>query len=429
MNRSPRVLLIGRRFWPHGSIDSAGFLYQLACALNRHGVHVEVVTPRYASSWPQEYTIREISVHRPAAAPRSDWSMGRYVRHLTSWLRQQGGSFDVLMVDAIREEAMAAIEAARMLGCPTILRSHGWGNDGDGVWWHSSRSAKKCGAIGKMADAVIAKSAACQRALIVGGYSPSRIERIDNGFAAGPTRSSESRRLARKALGATNGDLTASDNTPVVLCCSRMTRDSGAIQLVKAARHLIARYPDLRLWFVGDGPHRDWMYESLRGDGVRASIAMPGSFCDTGQLLMAADLFLQTDEDGLDYFLPSAISAELPIVTIDNDSTRAVITGSASDSPPITPGEPDRREPEPDGPAPAGLVEWVPDATPKLIRRGIMQVLEDLPARRDKASQLRRCLLRSRPQSRCVQAHVALMEKMISANRSRTRSTSVEAAS
>ena len=53
-------------------------------------------------------------VHRPAAAPRSDWSMGRYMRHLSTWLRENAESFDVMLVDAIREESMAAIEASRI---------------------------------------------------------------------------------------------------------------------------------------------------------------------------------------------------------------------------------------------------------------------------------------------------------------------------
>ncbi len=122
------------------------------------------------------------------------------------------------------------------------------------------------------------------------------------------------------------------EDSPVVICTSRMTRESGVNLLVKAARHLIARYPDLRLWFIGDGPHRDWIYETMRGDGVRASIAMPGSFCDVDDLFAAADVFLQTDDDGLDFFLPNAISAELPIVALDTESTRTVISGGSVDA-------------------------------------------------------------------------------------------------
>ncbi len=419
MNHRLRVLLIGRHFWPHGSTDSAGFLVQTACALHRHGVHVEVVTPRYASSWPEEFMFREIMVHRPAAAPRSDWSMGRYIRHLSNWLRQYAGSFDVILVDAIRDESVAAIEASKSLGCATILRSSGWGLHSDPVWWQTSRSARRCGATGKMADAVIAKSAACQRALLADGYAANRIERIDQGFAAGPVRSAESRRLARKALCLVNSDLATHGDSPVVICTARMTRESGVHLFVKAARHLIARYPDLRLWFIGDGPHRDSIYETMRGDGVRASIAMPGSFCDVDDLFAAADVFLQTDDDGLDFFLPNAISAELPIVTLDTESTRTLISGGPVDTA-------KRRLAKDD---PNSLVEWCPAATSKYIRLGLLRVLDDLPGYQAKASQLRRLLVRTRPQSETIGAYVALMQRLANNRSPERRNPSVEAVS
>jgi glycosyltransferase involved in cell wall biosynthesis len=382
--------------------------------MHRHGAHVEVVTPRYAASWPEQLTIRELRVHRPAAAPRSDWSMGRYVRHLTTWLRDNGRSFDALLSDAMREESAAAIEAARSLGCPVILRCSGWGAMGDTAWWSTSRAARKCGNTARMASAVIAPSAACQRALVAAGFPGARIHRIEHGFAAGPIRTPQARYLARRALAAVNSDLATQADDPVLLCFSRMTRDSGTNLLVTAARHLIARYPNLRLWLIGDGPYRDGIYETLRSDGVRASLAMPGSFADASDLFLAADLFLQCDEDGLEYFLPSAIAAELPVVAIDCESTRAVITGAGQ-----LPLQGD----------PGGLVEWVSSPTAKHVRQAIERVLDDLPAARSRAFRLRRLALRCRPQSETIKAYVELIGRLAADRGSRQRDSSIEAAS
>lgn len=413
MNRPLRVLLIGRHFWPHGSIDSASFLIQLASGLRRHGVHAEVCTPRYAASWPEKCMLREIPVHRPAVVPRSEWTMGRYVRHLTTWLRQNAKSFDLLMVDAIREEATAAIEASRSIGCATLLRSSGWGRHSDPRWWQSSRGAGRCGTIGKMADAVIAKSAVCHRALLADRYAASRIHRIDDGFVPGTLRSPGSRHTSRKVLGSVNSDLRTESDTPVVLCHAPMTRDGGVNLLVEAARLLIARYPDLRLWFVGDGPHRDWIYEQLRNDGVRASIAMPGSFCDSEDLFSAADLYLQTDDVGLDHFLRLAVSSELPIVSIDSESTRAVLGGSAA-------GRSNQNPPN-------EWVEWIREPTSKQLRCSVLRALDDLPIRREHASQLRRHLLRTRPQSATIDAYITLMHQLAERKSGAARGSSVEA--
>ena len=217
-------------------------------------MHIEVLTPRYASSWPEELVVREIPVHRPAAAPRSDWSIGRYLKHLTSWLQQHAQSFDALLVDAIREEAIAVTEVGKQLGIPVVLRCSGWGDASDPNWWKTSRTAKRCCNVAKNADAIVADGGINQRDLIAEGFAPERIQRINKGFPNFPARTALSRQLAREALGKVNSDLITHEQTPVLLCTSPMTRGGGINLLVNAAPHLINRYRDLRLWFIGDGP-------------------------------------------------------------------------------------------------------------------------------------------------------------------------------
>jgi len=370
-------------------------------------MHVEVLTPRFASSWPETLVVREIPVHRPAGAPRSDWSVNRYLRQLSTWLQDHAKGFDVLMVDAIREESTAVTEAGRELGIPVILRCSGWGEGSDQIWWKTSRATRKCGTLGKLADAVIAKSGLCQRELIAEGYPIEKVHRINEGFAASPPRTPQTRQASRSALGSINADLITSDDTPVVLCGSPMTRRGGINLLVKIAPQLVTRYPDLRIWFIGDGPYRDWIYERLRGDGVRASIAMPGSFSDFSELCHAADLFVQPDDHGLEHFLPTAVSAELPIVAVKTPSTQSVLCGPTAtlgnDSPSMEPPSPDTDD----------LVNWCLAATGKQTRMAIIRVLEDVAQARARASELRRQLLRSCPQTKSVDSYMNLMETLV----------------
>ena len=368
---------------------------------------MEVLTPRFASSWPEELVVREIPVHRPAAAPRSDWSMGRYVKHLSGWLNQNASRFDVLMVDAIREEAIAVTETGRALGVPVILRCSGWGAGSDHSWWKSNRSAKKCGNIGKLADAVIAKSGLCHRELIAEGYPTEKVYRINEGFAVSPPRTQQTRQATRSALASVNADLIASDDTPVLLCGSRMTREGGINLLVKIAPQLITRYPDLRIWFIGDGPYRDWIYESLRNDGVRSSIAMPGSFSDFSDLCHAADLFLQPDDHGLEHFLPTAVSAELPIIAVKTPATQAVLCG-----PPASPDSGPHAARQINS-ASDSLINWSAESTVKQTRLAVLRVLDDVDQARARASELRRVLLRLRPQTESVQSYMNLMETLV----------------
>ncbi len=413
MSRRLRVLLVGRHFWPHGSMDSAAFLYQLAIGLHRQGVDVEVISPRYASSWPDHLVLRELPLHRPAAAPRSEWSMGRYIRHLTTWLRDHSASFDVVLVDSIREESMAVLDAARTTPCRTLFRIGGWGEQSDCSWWQTSRAARRCGSLGKAASGVISKNAASHRALLAEGYLPSRIHRIDHGFSPGVSRTEATRQAARSTLVSVNSDLHADDDAPVILCSGRMTSHSGMNLLAKAARKIIERHRNARIWFIGDGPHRASIYERMRNDGVRSSIAMPGSFCDMEDLLAAADVYVQTDDSGLDHFMPAAISAELPLVAFDNDSTRALVAGS-----------------RPHGTSTddaASLVQWYSEATANSLCNSLCPVVDDLNRHRDRAATLRRLLLRTRPESESIDAYVSLMQQL--SVQDSDRDASVEAAS
>lgn len=405
MSGRPRVLLVGRHFWPHGSIDSAGFLYQTAIGLHRYGVHVEVMTPRYASSWPEQLAIREIAVHRPAAAPRSDWSLGRYVRHLTGWLRERASSYDVMLADSIREESTAVVEAGRLTDCGTVLRFGGWGKHSDWSWWQRSRAARKCATVGRGADAVISKCAASHRALLGEGYLPSQIHRIDQGYSPGISPTRATRLAARKTLATVNRDLICNDDSMVLVCCGQMTRDSGVNMLAQSARTLVTRYPNLKLWLIGDGDHRDSIHGLLRSDGVKSFVAMPGSFCDLEDVFAAADVYVQTDEDGLDCFLPSAISAELPIVSLDTESTRSVLMGSAAHATGAGSSESGISEI-------TSSVNWFVPDSPKSLRVVIREVLDDLAARRQRAANLRKTLLRSRPQSESLQQYVNLMQQI-----------------
>ena len=78
-----------------------------------------------------------------------------------------------------------------------------------------------------MADAVIAKSAACQRALLADGYAANRIERIDHGFAAGQCVGRIASRGTQSALALVNSDLVDAWRFAGCDLQSRMTRESG----------------------------------------------------------------------------------------------------------------------------------------------------------------------------------------------------------
>ncbi len=408
MSRKLRVLFVTRRFWPHCGYDSAAALLGLATGLQRRGLSIEVLTPRYGSSWPESFSLREITVHRPAAAPRSDWSMGRYIRHVTNWLKENASTFDLIYTDAIRDETIAIVDAARNSNIATLARLGGWGDQSDAAWWDTTRAARRCLSAAKQCDGVIAKCAVDHRELLARGVSSAKIHRIDNGFSAGQGRSAIARSVARRVLSQVNGDLHADIQAPVMLCMSRMNQASGNDLVASCVRTMVARFPDLKIWFVGDGPNREPLYSLMRSDGVRSSFSMPGTFLDTEDLMAAADVFLQADDEGLDQFLPAAVSSDLPIVAVRTDGVRTVLSGT------------DESE---------SAVTWFDAGQTKSLNQAVRQVIENLPERRTAASALRRALLRQRPQRDVIDAHSAIIHQLVDAKSGPQSRSSIEVAS
>ncbi len=386
-----RVLIVGRRFWPHGGYANAVHLTNLASGLSRLGCYVEVASPRYASHWSHQFQFREFTVHRPVAAPKSEWSVARYTRQLTQWLRTKCRSFDAIIVECIREEAVAAIEATRGTECKTILKFGNRDGISDDQWWEQSRSSRRCAAIGRMANHVIVTNANQSRSLLTHHFDVARIHRIEHGFGATAVQNEISKATARRSLGHVNGDLLTDTNSIVLLTTDRMTRSGGIFTLVEAARLLMTKHPNLRIWFVGDGPSRDKIYSTLRSDGIRAQIAMPGSFCHFDDLMMAADVYIHTGNDGSESLLPMAIASGLPVAASHSPQNFEVLgAASADDCPEIA---------------------WYDPKKEYDLRKKIHGLLRDRNASLQASETLKRRLLRSRPESRMLQQYDELIQQ------------------
>lgn len=360
------VLLVGRHYWPHGSHDSAGHLQQLAQGWARRGVGVDVLVPQYGATVAERFQVSGVTVHRSGSVPRRDWVSGRYIRHLSSWITQNAHRFDVVFADAMREEANAAINAARQCGLPCVVRDSGFGHESDLAWSLSSRAARKHWTMATAADQIVTPTASKQRALIAAGVEAQRVTRIAPGYwrSSRPTRASKL--AARRALAEANADLQADARAVVVLCVGRMEHDSAMRRMVSSAAWFHRRYPEARMWLIGDGPARDAIHQDLRAHGVRAFVAIPGSFADSTDLFAAADVYLQLDDQGLDHFLPTVNAAELPVVAADIDAVREVLQ--------IVP--PPNQDPV--GGDEWGIAWFDPSANDRALRLAIRQIMDHL---------------------------------------------------
>lgn len=357
-----RILWASRYYWPFGAGRHARAASTVALTqqLSRAGHHIEVVTPRYGTHWSEGFQLGDIAVHRMAAAPRGEWSIQRYVRYLGQWMSERLDQFDVFVCDGLNDDARAISNALANLPAGDsagqnsagqnsagansagqgragqgravpigITLCDGWGGDADEVACRQSRGGRRVLAALASMNHVVTRHAGADRFLVAQGMSADRIQRIPRGFSRPLKVALDQRTASRRSLALANSDLAAGPDDKVLLWCGHMKgrpRDhTGVANLVANARLMCGRYPNLRIWLLGDGELHDWIHTELKAEGVRSVVAIPGTFSDMTDVWRAVDFAVITDEDQLRYTLPTAIEHAIPVFLNDLPTIRSWI--------------------------------------------------------------------------------------------------------
>jgi len=390
--------MISRHYWPHFTIEAACRDARLADALARSGIDVEVLTPRYASSWPDRIMHREVVVQRPLVAPRNAWSMGRYLRWLEAWLSENARRFDVFFCTQCNEDVIATVRASAAKSLRRIVLHTGTGEAADHAVWPSNRNARWIRACLDRMDAIVVSWPSIHRELLALGIAAKTLHRIDIGVPqsslvgqrSDADASPDAARRSRAALADVNGDLVLHHDSHVVIACGEMGPHGGMMTLAATLPPLLNIWPDLRYWLIGDGRQRDTLHGYFRHHGVRQNVAMPGTFVDFDDLFHVADLLVvPSGADSLESTLPSAVGAGLPIIVADSPDTRWFFAGVED------------------------LVGWFQPGDVKGLQSAIRAALVDLPARQVAARSLRRKWLHQRPFQATVESYQHLLQTLV----------------
>ncbi|WEJ56961.1 glycosyltransferase family 4 protein [Devosia sp. FJ2-5-3] len=134
-----------------------------------------------------------------------------------------------------------------------------------------------------------------------------RIAVIPNGIVP-PASSHASRATVRAELG-------LDEIAPLVLTVARFTTQKDYASLLRAVPQVLLQHPEARFVFVGDGPERECIAESVFEAGLERSVTLLGRREDVPELLAAADLFvLPSLFEGLPLVLLEAMAVGVPIV-------------------------------------------------------------------------------------------------------------------
>lgn len=100
-----------------------------------------------------------------------------------------------------------------------------------------------------------------------------------------------------------------------VIQLGRLAEPKDPFTLLRAAKKALARIPDLRLWFVGDGKLRPSAEQLSRDLGIESAVTFWGTQKNVGDFLSQSDLFvLSSKSEGLPVSELEAMALGLPIL-------------------------------------------------------------------------------------------------------------------
>ena len=102
----------------------------------------------------------------------------------------------------------------------------------------------------------------------------------------------------------------------IIVCVGRLCEQKGQITLIKAVASIVARYPDLYVVLLGDGPDSAEL-QALSGEILAGHVLFPGHGDPIPWLSLATVFVLPSVTEGLPGCLLEAMAARLPCIATD----------------------------------------------------------------------------------------------------------------
>jgi glycosyltransferase involved in cell wall biosynthesis len=325
----PRLVLVSRRFWPLVG-GAEVMMARLAAGFHERGAAITVLTARWQADWPPDFDHRGVRVVRLQQGGRRWWGTWRYMRTLSTWLREHRSRYDLAYVSMLKHDAYAVLGAARALDFPVALRAEGAGTTGDCFWQLEANFGRRIKKRCREASALIAPSPAIERELVAAGYPRERIHYLPNGVPLPPARDdaarSEAQVEARATLAEGNPAFAVPPGAPVVVYTGRLHPRKGLDYLLLAWAKLAPIVPAARLWIVGEGEFHRALDETLARLQLAGSVRLAGAYDEVDDFLAAADLFvLPSLEEGMSLSLLEAMAAGLGVAATDIPANRVLV--------------------------------------------------------------------------------------------------------
>lgn len=331
-----RVLTLSSLF-PDATRPNFGvFVARQTLGLAAHpGVELKVVAPiglpplgarfsgRHAAlaALPQRESWEGLDVHRPrfAALPATGGRfhaamLDRALVPVLARIRRDF-AFDVIDASFFYPDGAAAVALGRRFAVPVSVKARGADIH---LWGNAPATAAQVRAAGRLADGMLAVSAAMKNDMVAMGMPADRIAVHHTGVDL--TRFAPTGRAAgKRALGV---------DGPLVVSIGALIPRKGHDRVIEA----VASLPGVSLIVAGDGPERARLAAMIAALGVGDRVRLAGAVAHdrVPALLAAADVMaLASTSEGLANVWVEALACGTPIVVPDIGGAAEVVTDPA----------------------------------------------------------------------------------------------------
>ncbi|MGH7507829.1 MAG: glycosyltransferase [Longimicrobiales bacterium] len=333
-----RVVLVSGMYAREGQI-SCGFVHRQVLALIELGIEVRVVCPvaRLSSRRPADENARGLigarrhtHIDDVPVTFLPYWNVPHRVsagfvavsmRHgLRAELRRLRRAFDFQLIHANRLFPMgfAALPVARKLGVPLVVGARGSDVHTNP---YRNRSVRQYTCETIRSARLFAVSEALARGIELLAKPAQTVRVAYNGVDTARFRPIVDRQALRQRLGLPARGIG-------ICMVSRIVREKGVVELVRAFERVSAALPDSWLAVIGDGPFRDGLAAEVRRSGLDQRVYLPGAQPNEriADWLNAADLFtLPSYNEGLPNVVLEAMACGLAVVATDVGGTAEVV--------------------------------------------------------------------------------------------------------
>ncbi len=319
----PRLVIVTRTFWPLVGA-AATTAARLAIGLMEADWGVTILTARYHESWPARIHFHDAMVRRLGPPHASRWAEWRFQWALKRWLHRHAEDYDLVYVLDLHQDARTVLRAVGRR-CPVVLRAPDALPADDSL--QSNRRKEQAAVLARLNPAaVVCGDPAAEQALAAAGFSEACIQRIPNGVRLAAPRTAKSRLEARNLFAEAGNVLRMPEWAPLAVYLGAMQNDRGLEYLVAAWPPVGLRWPNARLWLVGDGPFRDGLRRQISGLKLSGRAMVLGRFDHVEELLDAADVLVHPGAcQAPSLAVAEAMGAGLPVIAADSPGHRALL--------------------------------------------------------------------------------------------------------